>query len=126
MHRTHRALRWATALILLLQVAIGSVSLSAMVPAGDHGGDVVCTCFHGAEGHAMCPMHHTASGQARCRVRGMDDQATVALATLLAPLAPQSAAPAGLAAPASAAVAPAGFLPPVHPSVAPDLPPPRS
>lgn len=121
-----RTLRWAAALILLLQVTVGSVSLSAMAPMGDATVDVVCTCFHGADGHGMCPMHHTKSGEARCRVRGMDDQASLALATLLAPLATPSVAPSALApAPVSVRTRPA-LTSPIARAVSPDLPPPRS
>ena len=52
---------------------------------------------------AACPAAGTtmysASGQARCRVRGMDDQASSALASLLAPLAAAASVPSTLAAP---------------------------
>lgn len=126
MFRTRRALPWAAALILLLQVTIGSVSLSALAPMGDGSADVACTCFHGADGHAMCPMHHTKSGEARCRVRGMDDQSALALATLLAPTAAPALAPAALAPPPVAVRTQATPTLPTGRALSPDLPPPRS
>lgn len=126
MSRCRRALPWIAALSLLLQVAIGGVSLSAMALAEGPAATVVCTCFHSADDHGECPMHHTASGKARCRVRGIDDRATAALAALLAPLVTPSSASADLAAPPARVCTQAALALPVTPAFAPDLRPPRS
>ncbi len=126
MFRLRRTLPWVAALSLLLQVAIGGVSLSAMALAEGPAVTVVCTCFHGADDHGECPMHHTASGKARCRVRGMDDSATGALAALLAPLVTPPSASAELAAPSARRCSQAALALPVSPAFAPDLRPPRS
>lgn len=125
MTRLRRLLPWMAALSLVLQVGLGGVSLSAMALA-EAPATALCTCFHGADHHGECPMHHTASGQTRCRVRGLDDTATTALASLLAPLTMPAVAPADLAA-LSTGTAPQSVLAlPVPRPFAPDLPPPRS
>ena len=126
MSRARRALPWGAALSLLLQVAVGGVSLSAMALAAGPAATVVCTCFRGAGEHGECPMHHTASGKARCRVRGMDDSATAALAALLAPLVTPPSASADLAALPARPCTQAALALPVTLAFAPDLRPPRS
>ena len=126
MRRLRRVLPWVAVVSLMLQVSIGGVSLSAMALAEGPAATVVCTCFHGADDHGECPMHHTASGRARCRVRGIDDTATAALATLLAPLVTPPSARAELAAPPSRLCTQSALALPVAPAFAPDLRPPRS
>ena len=126
MFRLRRALPWVALLSLVLQAAIGGGSLSAMALAEVPETTVLCTCYHGAEGHGQCPMHHTAAGQSRCRMRGLDDASTLALATLLAPLTPMEARPSGLVRPLASVVAPAGAVSTLGRAAAPDLPPPRS
>ncbi len=120
-----RLLPWMAALSLVLQIGLGGVSLSAMAPA-EAPASTLCTCFHGADHHGECPMHHTASGQTRCRVRGLDDAATTALAALLAPLTTPSAAPADFVAPSTAAASQSVLALPIARPFVPDLPPPRS
>ena len=126
MFRLRRALPWVALLSLVLQAAIGGVSLSAMALA--HGPDVTttCTCFHGADGHGQCPMHHSESGRSRCRVRGMDDQASSALASLLTPLAAPSTAAVTVAAPVESGRPTPRGASPLGLAASPDLPPPRS
>ena len=126
MRRLRRVLPLVAVVSLMLQVAIGGVSLSAMALGGASAGPAVCTCFHGAADHGECPMHHTASGRARCRVRGIDDSATAALATLLAPLVMPPSACADLTAPPARTCTQAALALPVAPAFAPDLRPPRS
>ena len=126
MRRLRRVLPLVAVVSLMLQVAIGGVSLSAMALAEGPAATVVCTCFHGAADHGECPMHHTASGRARCRVRGIDDSATAALATLLAPLVMPPSACADLTAPPARTCTQAALALPVAPAFAPDLRPPRS
>ena len=126
MRRLRRVLPLVAVVSLMLQVAIGGVSLSAMALAAGPAATVVCTCFRGAGEHGECPMHHTASGKARCRVRGMDDSATAALAALLAPLVTPPSASADLAAPPVRTCTQAALALPVAPAFAPDLRPPRS
>lgn len=126
MSRIRRAVPWVAVVGLVLQVAIGGVGLSAMALAGEPGGTVICTCFHGADDHGECPMHHTASGQARCRVRGTDDAASAALASLLAPLAGPARTAARMTAPPVTAVSQAVLALPAAPAFSPDLPPPRA
>lgn len=126
MTRLRRALPWVAVVSLLLQAAIGGVSLSAMALAEAPVAVQTCTCFHGAEDHGQCPMHHSASGEARCRLRGLDDAATAALSTLLAPLTPAVPAGSRLAAPVAAFAPRPGAFALVSSPVRPDLRPPRA
>lgn len=126
MLRLRRALPWVAVVSLMLQVAIGGASVSVMAMAGEPGGTVICTCFHGAADHGECPMHHTASGKARCRVRGMDDTASSALAALLAPMAAPVVSMNLLSAAPVTVVSQAALTLPPAPAFSPDLPPPRS
>ncbi|MEQ1898821.1 MAG: hypothetical protein ABL971_15720 [Vicinamibacterales bacterium] len=126
MLRLRRVLPWVAVVGLMLQVAIGGVSVSAMALGGEPAGTAVCTCFHGSADHGECPMHHTASGKARCRVRGMDDTASSALATLLAPMAAPVVSTNLLSAAPVTVVSQAVLSLPPAPAFSPDLPPPRS
>ena len=121
-----RALPWVAALSLLLQMAVGSVSLSAMALGGEPAGTAICTCFHGAADHGECPMHHTASGKARCRVRGTADTSSAALAGLLAPMAAPVVSTNRLSVASVTVVSQAALALPAAPAFSPDLPPPRS
>ena len=126
MLRLRRRLPWIAAVSLVFQVAVGGVSLSAMARALAPGEQVVCTCVHGSDGHEECPMHHTASGEARCLVRGMDDAATSALSTLLAPTAALTRPMASfIGAPSAELSNVATSFRPLFSTLVPDLRPPR-
>jgi hypothetical protein len=98
------------------------VSLCAEMTA--HATDQRCTCADG-DGHE-CPMHHVPTSKSSCTCRSTNDATTVAVMSLLGPVA-VLAHVTSLTAPAlSSYVQPNSHSFPLSGAVIPDSPPPRA